>query len=659
MTGRRVLLVLGKELREAFRDRRTLFVTLVLPMLLYPALMIGLGTATVRQQGKLRDATQSMALQGPLPAALKDRLLDPARRLVEASPESPEREIRAGRLHLLVRAAPDFAEVLEAGGTARVELVHDSASEPSSEARRKAAAAVEEFRRAVLSERLRRRGIDPAFVDPVEVPAATTTDLATPAKRGAHAFGRILAMMLVIMVITGAFTPAVDAVAGEKERGTMETLLVCPATRVEVVLGKFASVFAVSLLTALGNLVSMGLTFGQFASSLGVRGKVDFSVDLGTAAVIFMVLLPLAALFTSLALALSTLARSTKEAQTYLTPLLLVAMPLSMVAVIPNIDLTPGLAATPIAGAVLLFRDLLLAQGEPELLARVLPSIPVVLGITVLAAGLSLRWAAWMFSREEVLFRDPGEPFTDSNLLAPGDLVKAWPVVLQQGLLIAGVVIGIAVAGLDARATLGLRLPGAAGVGAGLLLGCGAALATPWLTRAAGLAPSEEGTSEILKALVGGLGPVALVLLLGVLPAVAEEALFRGWCLSGYRSEMGGFASVLLSAVLFGAFHLEPERIAFTGALGLGLGFLALRTGSICPAILAHALHNGITVVFAKESLGVPAGAAPDALPFAARVLEGGSAGIGMTGLALAAAGIALVAVAPRRDSSPPGAPPG
>jgi membrane protease YdiL (CAAX protease family) len=239
-------------------------------------------------------------------------------------------------------------------------------------------------------------------------------------------------------------------------------------------------------------------------------------------------------------------------------------------------------------------------------------------------------------------------------LLTPADLDRPWAAALQQGILLAAVLAGIGLAGLDPKATLGLRLPGPAHALAGLLLGIGAPLATPWLTRSAGLVPEESGAGEIVARLVGSLDPVPLVLLLGVLPAVAEEALFRGWCLRGFRSEMGAFAAIALSSVLFGAFHLEPDRIAFTAALGLGLGFLALRSASLCPAILAHALHNGITVGFAKSIADLPATTPPEALPFAARVLEGGSAGIGMIGVALAAAGIALAALAPRRDSLPP-----
>jgi len=684
---RRVLLVLQKEVREALRDRRTLFVTLVLPVLLYPALMIGLGTVTARQQGKLRDSVQTYALEGPMPPALRDALsaAKGLRRLEEADPEAA---LRSGRVHLVVKAAADFEEVLGSGGSARLELLHDSANEPSAEARRKAMDVVGQYREAILRERLAGRDIDPAFILPVDVPAAAATDVASATRRGAHVFGRLLAFMLVIMVVTGAFTPAVDAVAGEKERGTMETLLISPATRLEIVMGKFLSVFAVSVATALGNLAAMGVTFGQFASSLGVRGKVDFTLGAGTAATIFLVLLPLAALFSALALALSTLARSTKEAQTYLTPLMLLAMPLSMVAVVPNIELTFGLATVPVAGAVLLFRDLMLAQGEPALLAKVVPVVPVVLGATALAAGLAIRWAVWMFGREEVLFRDAGEAFSWKDLRAarregsvPGPgaafflpaaalaatfllaqaLVKPewalspWTVVGQQVLLVAVVAAGIGVAGLDPGATLGLRMPDRFSLAGAVLLGCGSAVATPWLVQATGLAPDAAGPmAGFLQELVRGTPLVPLVLLLGVLPAVAEETLFRGWVLRGFRSEMSGAAAILLSSVIFGVFHLEPERIAFTAALGAALGFLALRSGSLWPGVAAHALHNGLSVgvakVFAEESEGA----------LAVRVFDGRVPAAGMAGVAAVAAGLLLVHLAARRrDSLAPAAPPG
>jgi sodium transport system permease protein len=683
VNGRRVLLVLRKEVREALRDRRTLFVTLVLPVLLYPALMIGLGAATMRQQGKLQAAVQKYAFEGPVPAALREALKG-AKGLEAADPADPEKALRAGEVHLVVKAAPDFPAALAAGGTARLELVHDSANEPSAEARRKAMEVVTKYREEILSRRLEERGIPKTWIEPVEVAPSSATDVASAVKRGAHVFGRILSMMLVIMVVTGAFTPAVDAVAGEKERGTMETLLVCPATRLEVVLGKFLSVLAVSVATALGNLVSMGLTFGQFAASLGVRGQIDFNIGIGTAAIIFVVLLPMAALFAAMALALSTLARSTKEAQTYLTPLMLVALPLAMVSVIPNIELTYGLAAVPISGAVLLFRDLMLAQGEPALLARVAPMVPVVLGTTALAAGLAIRWAVWMFEREEVLFRDPGEAFSWRDLrpvrragsvpgpgaavflpaatlaatyflaqgvLRPETVATPFGIALQQLVMLGGVAVALALARLDPRATLGLRAPGALPLLGGILVGCGGPAAIQWVAQALHLQPGggDAGTGALIEKLVRDLPVAGVVLLLGVLPAVAEETIFRGWVLRGLRSQMSGFAAVVISSVIFGAFHLEPERIALTAAFGLALGYLALRSGSLWPGVLAHGLHNGILVGLGK---GATEGS------FAGDLLGGSNPAFGLAGLAAVAAGLALAWFGTRRGGdSLPGAP--
>jgi sodium transport system permease protein len=697
VNGRRVLLVLQKEVREALRDRRTLFVTLVLPMLLYPGLMIGLGTATARQKGKLQEAVQTVAYEGPVPAELREALADPAVRLRAGEPADAAAALRGGEIHLVVRAAPDFPEVLRDGGTARLELLHDSANESSGEARRKALEAVNAFRRKVLDARLAARDIPAAYIQPVEVPASSATDVASASKRGAHAFGRVLAMMLVIMVVTGAFTPAVDAVAGEKERGTMETLLVCPAARVEVVLGKFLSVLAVSVATALGNLASMGLTFGQFAASLGVRGQVDFSVTPGTVAVIFAVLVPMAALFAALALALSTLARSTKEAQTYLTPLMLVSLPMAMVSVIPNIELSFGLAATPVAGAVLLFRDLLLAQGEPALLAKVAPMVPVVLGATALAAGLALRWAVWMFEREEVLFRDAGEAFSwkdlrpvrrEGSVPGPGAAiflpaaalagiflltqalagdgrgVGLWVVAVPQGILALLVAAGIGIGGLDPRATLGLRSPGWLPAAGGVLAGLGMCAAVPFAAALLDLRPDPAGgAAAFLEKALAGLHPAVLLLLLAVLPAVVEEGMFRGWVLRGLRSEMSAAAAILLSAVLFGVFHLEPPRIALTGLQGLALGWLALRTGSLWPGVIAHVLHNGLTLVAglrvqeAGKGLGEAADlrAVVEAAGLPGRLLLGEDPVLGGAGLALLAGGLLIAWRGSRRRDSLPG----
>jgi membrane protease YdiL (CAAX protease family) len=132
---------------------------------------------------------------------------------------------------------------------------------------------------------------------------------------------------------------------------------------------------------------------------------------------------------------------------------------------------------------------------------------------------------------------------------------------------------------------------------------------------------------------------------MAALPALAEEALFRGWVLRGLRSEMSGVAAILLSSVIFGVFHMEPARIAFTAALGAGLAFLALRTGSIWPGAVAHALHNGVTMGVAKTWMEAPETAT------AVRVFSGQVPAAGIAGLAAAGAGLLLVHLSTRGGS--------
>lgn len=176
----------------------------------------------------------------------------------------------------------------------------------------------------------------------------------------------------------------------------METLLVCPASRRAIVAGKFLAVFAFSYGSALWNLMWMAagaLTIGTFLS-----GPI---VSLGGLAWAVLLAIPLAALFSSLSVGLGVFARSTKEGQYYLLPIMLATLPLSLYAMTPGVKLTPALSAIPISGLSMILQNLLAVSGEP------ISALSWLLGVGSLLAcvGLALAWAAWQFQRESVLFR--------------------------------------------------------------------------------------------------------------------------------------------------------------------------------------------------------------------------------------------------------------
>jgi sodium transport system permease protein len=181
----------------------------------------------------------------------------------------------------------------------------------------------------------------------------------------------------------------------------METLLICPAGRTEIVAGKFLAVFAFSYASALWNLVWMAagtLLLGTFLPS----PIVSFA-GLGWSALLAA---PLAALFSSLALGLGAFARSSKEGQYYLLPLMVLTLPLSMYALSPGLKLTPVLSAIPVAGLSLILQNLLAVSGEPVSVWSWLLGV----GSLIACVALALAWAAWQFRREAVLFRGEEGP---------------------------------------------------------------------------------------------------------------------------------------------------------------------------------------------------------------------------------------------------------
>ena len=264
--------------------------------------------------------------------------------------------------------------------------------------------------KSIVDSRLKRDQKTESYTEPIQVKAE---DVATAREVGGSVWSRLFPFLLVMMSLTGAFYPAIDLCAGEKERGTMETLLISPASRSEIVLGKFLTVMLASVMTALLNLLSMGLT-GHAACAPG-RGAVGRAARRSAAAAssviapptlqaafwMILLLIPLAAFFSAVCLALAVLARSMKEGQYYMTPLYLVCLPLIFLTLMPGIELDLFYSLVPITGVALLLRALIL--GNYDVALRFF--LPVLVP-TVVYAAVALRWAVDQFQREDVLFRE-------------------------------------------------------------------------------------------------------------------------------------------------------------------------------------------------------------------------------------------------------------
>lgn len=642
MRGDLVRAIFLRELRDVLRDRRTLFTMLVLPVILYPVLLIGFGTMTKSRVERLKDRTYPVMLsvdgvvvQDGSPDAPGGTLLHalakvPQFRFTRA--EDPEEAIRQGELLLALDLPGDLEERLGRDGGEPVVLapIRDSAND---EARTVWAA----FEAAVQGYRQQRL---PLAID------GTSQDLASAEKRGGHLFGSTLAMIVIMMAMTGAFYPALDLAAGEKERGTLETLLLSPASRLELVAGKYLTVLAVALVAALMNLGSMAITLSRLPRLLGGGrdGVPTLSLSAEAFFIILLGLVIMAGLFSAVCLALSTFARTYKEGQTYLTPALLVVIPLAMAGILPAMNLDRSMAIVPVTNMALLMKALFVGSA---------PWVETVLCLlsNLVLTGAALFWTAGLFSREEVLFREgrqvfglrppPGVPrparpgFTAALLgisFAMVWMVQASMHFLHYGIPVvviatnAGLgLIGILLAALSMapfRSGIALKLPAGRGWIAGLCLGAGGfflSLTLGYLQRHL-LGDPQEASSQMEQMLRPLLdGPVWITLLvLAVLPAVCEEILFRGLVLQGSRRALGDGGAVLLSAASFALLHNLGDtgfhRFFPQFALGALLAVAVIRTGSLWPAILAHGIHNGVLVAIVKAPGEAAAGPEPSML---------------------------------------------
>ena len=259
-----------------------------------------------------------------------------------------------------VGAVVVFGPLPEGQATQNATVLYDAADERSQRARSVLAEAIRNWDDTLLARRLAERGLPTEFAEPL---AVADSSVARAEELGGYTLGRFLPLLLIIMTLLGTFYPAIDMAAGEKERGTLETLLTAPVPPRQIVVGKFLAVALIGVVAAALNLASMLLTFQTGLFQLGGSLDIEFALPWPSVLIIFATLIPLAVLFASLFLGIALRSRSFKEAQTALTPVYLLVMLPALLPVFPGIGFTVALAAVPVAGLGLFFRELM--TGSP------------------------------------------------------------------------------------------------------------------------------------------------------------------------------------------------------------------------------------------------------------------------------------------------------
>jgi sodium transport system permease protein len=401
MSMRNIGIVYRKELREALRDRRTLISTLIVPLVLFPILTAGLGAAIASLVGKAKEEIPKVMLRG---GEDSPAIVDGLKKLdkIEIVPTTSNwkdqiinKEVRAA-----IEIPAGFQAHVAEGKSDTVSIQNFKGEMKSEIATGKIETFLTDYRDNVVKERLAAKNLPATVLKPFEV---KQENVAPPEKVGGAAFGGVIGYMVILLCLTGGMYPAMDLTAGEKERGTMETILSSPISRMHLVLGKFFLVLTTSLVTAALSVTSMGISFAvlghlhAFDQAGSDASELQLRIGIGTVISVFIMVLPLAVLFSAALMTIALFAKSYKEAQSYVTPLMFIVIIPAVAAMLP-IDLTPKLALVPILNASLLCKELVTGTYHWNFIA-------IIFSSTCAYAAVALFLAIKMFQRESVLFR--------------------------------------------------------------------------------------------------------------------------------------------------------------------------------------------------------------------------------------------------------------
>jgi sodium transport system permease protein len=623
MKLREVTLVAGKELRETLRDRRTLAVMVLFPLVIYPLVSLVTAQVLAARVARIEAHVARVAVTGPpaLVGEARRRLAGTDLVVMESAGPSTSSDA-AARADLAASRVDAVAAVRPgaAGKPAEVRLLYDETREESTRARERVEQA--------LGAPAGGASCQPAF-------SVAAAGIAARKQVSGYMLSKILPLVVVVMVMLGAFHPAIDITAGERERSTLETTLSAPIDRASLMAGKVLAVATLASLTGALNLASMSLTVLEGTHL--IAGGAKAAIPWGRAAAAFAVIPPTAFLFASVMVAIGALARSFKEAQTLLTPVYFLCMAPAMTAGLGDFQLRGVTAWIPGVGVTLLARDLIVGRASLGVTLAVLCS-------TALYGGAALALAARLYDSERLFFADEAglglgawlrhvagdhrgetdatgatdEPPTAGHAIALYAVacvlllfvfvpLQTWR--LGPGLALSewaglGGLTWLYARGRGQKLTDVIRLgaPSGTALAGAVLIGLSAWLVVGLIAEWILPAPKEvvEGLRHAVAPGGGGRGTLLTLFLMALTPAICEEALFRGPILRGLRTRLSPAGAAILTGLLFGIYHLDPWRLVPTAILGVALSGIALASDSIIPAMVAHFVNNACLILLAR-----------------------------------------------------------
>jgi len=620
MNFKKALIVYRKELMEMLRDKRTLFTTILLPIILYPLIFVGFSSLMSRQQVKLEEKGATIAIADSLNTAGSALIISDLQTIEHFSylPYSPamEKRFEEKDIHAIITISDSLsAENLH---LIKFEVRFDNSSDQGRMLIGKLNKSLADTEKKMVEQRLIEQKLNPGILKVVSV---VETDISTAQKKLGSILGMILPYLMIILLISGAAVAAADLVAGEKERHTLETLLVSSAQRTEIVIGKYLTIITMSMVNVLANLVSLYFSATYMVSQSGLE-TAGVSFPVSNFLILFLALIPLSTLYAAILLSISTFSRNMKEAHSYEQPILTISMLLGMISFFPAFELSNLMALVPVINISLLFKAVMIGEYQ-------ISHLLLTIGSTLLLDVLAILGTIKLFNTESVLFRTEDDSsvkgarknrkaffstfngiiyfliglvvlFYLGSYLQGRDLGSGL-VQTQIFIIALPVLLILRFLKLDSKKILRMKAPRIVELVLIPFIAIPAAVIVSLLSQLVNMVfPFPSEYLEQLGKLFQMKMPLwQQFLIIAVAPGICEELLFRGF-MPRFFEGSSQKAVIVITALLFAAFHLDPFRFLPVFFLGLLLGYLTLRSGSIYNSMLSHTLNNGTALLAAS-----------------------------------------------------------
>lgn len=622
----KVMTLIRKEVLDILRDKKTLIVMVAVPILLYPAMIIGMvlimNMVASSQQETIHTAAYSAECE-EYAAALQeiyDENEEDFNLKLELTPlAEADKEAEADNYDAWISFSED-----EKGLGITVEYTSTDQNSGYTEGILEDLARL--YKDKVLEEKLGDYGLTEEFLTPVTYEAK---DSVSESESIGMNLGGSIGMMLIVTIMLGAFYPAMDVTTGEKERGTLETLLTLPVTNFQMIMSKYIAVALFACVTAVLSLASLGASVLFLVNSVtdemsGEFAGITLSMMLGWMPVLLMAMIVTALFITAFCMCFCVFAKSFKEANNYITPVMFFVMFASMVGMLPSAELDYTTSLIPIVNVSLLIKQVMAQQMNLALAG-------ITIGTNLCYSVLIVWILSKIYDSENVLFCDGFQSFKifeKRSDIKPGTVPKTGDLILSiVVLLLLSIYLGLAVGAesvfgstvvsqllilamplllvwymkSDVKTLFSMNIPKVKDVAGGFILYIGvyALMLVASFVLVSIFPQSAENTAMTFDALMEqSFLPVVLVMT--VMPAIGEELYFRGLIFGSLRHRYSAVWAIVISSIIFGVFHLSLVKIIPTGMLGACFAYVAYTSGSIYIGMFIHFFNNFMSMLSMK-----------------------------------------------------------